>query len=162
LVKPQPFIYAGGLLKRLGAIAATKVDEKNGGCITKIIAELSPKDKFIFLICPKGTIVKAPWRSGYYNIAKQLQVPLLVAGLDYEKKTVIASESINYDRPEQEIKQFLFDKLKDIVPLYPKEEVVAIRKYNKNKLSIINYRRLLFLAMFITVLKTMSTIFVTF
>src|SRR3990170_669356 len=39
LVKPQPFAYAGYLLRKMGGIPATKVDERNGGAIPRIVKE---------------------------------------------------------------------------------------------------------------------------
>ena len=91
LMKPQPFGYAGWLLNRFGCIPSTKVDDKNGGAVSRIVSTLTQFNRYIFLISPKGTIVKREWRSGYYYIAKQLDAHLLVTGLDYEYKSAYAS-----------------------------------------------------------------------
>src|SRR5579862_7077115 len=53
LVKPQPFAYIGWGLRQLGAIPATKIEEKNGGATENIINELKNQEKFVFLISPK-------------------------------------------------------------------------------------------------------------
>jgi 1-acyl-sn-glycerol-3-phosphate acyltransferase len=129
LVKPEPFAYAGWLLRRFGAIPATRVDDRNGGSIQKIIQTLEHESRFLFFISPKGSIVNRPWRSGYYHIAQQLRVPLLVAGLDYETHSAYVSTSIDYNEPQEAIEKFLKDKLSQIVPLFPEEEVVPIRQH---------------------------------
>lgn len=141
LVKPQPFEYAGPLLRWLGAIPSTKIEDKNGGAVNRIVNTLKECEKFIFLISPKGTIINKPWRSGYYHIAKDLNAHLMVAGLDYETKQVIVSKEISPSNEEPFVKEFLQDQLKPIVPLFPEGEVVPIRSHDPNKRGIINRTR---------------------
>lgn len=140
LMKPQPFQYAGWLLRRFGAVPATRVDEKNGGAVSRIVRDLKQWDKCMLLISPKGTIVKQEWRSGYYHIAKQLDAHLLVVGLDYEHKYPAASEPIFHKETESEVRDLLFNDLKKIVPLFPEDEIVPIRTHTHR--SVINSTRL--------------------
>lgn len=148
LVKPQPFKYAGWILRKLGAIPATKFNEYGGGSVAKIIEEVKDQEKLIFLISPKGTIVKSEWRSGYLAIAKELKANFMVSGLDYEKKILKLSDSIEYtEGKEKEIEIYLKNQLKDIVPLFPEDEVVEIRRHNQSKRSIIEGRRLSIIVM---------------
>lgn len=107
LVKPQPFRYAGWLLRKLGAIPAAAVDDKNGGSVERIVKELRKELRSILLISPKGSILKRPWRSGYYHIAHELNAKLMVAGFDYEKKQIILSSGISSQLPEDLVKPFL-------------------------------------------------------
>lgn len=139
LVKPDPFAYAGPLLRFLGAIPATKVSDKNGGAVSRIIDELKKLDKVVLMICPKGTIIKAPWRTGYYHIAKELKAPLLVVGLDYEKKTVEAGDFVSSEEPEHIVREQLYESLSHIVPLFPEDEVVPIRLHDHSKRSFMNW-----------------------
>lgn len=141
LVKPQPFAYAGRLLRSLGAIPATKVEDSNGGAVKRISEELNNYEKFTFLICPKGTILKRDWRSGYYHIAELTNSFLMVVGLDYEKKSVAFSEEISHYIEEPIVKDFLQDELKKIVPLFPECEVVDIREHDHSKRGIVDMRR---------------------
>lgn len=142
LIKPQPFVYAGPLLRKLGAISSTPVENKNGGAVSRIIEDLKQYDKCIFLISPKGTIVKKEWRSGYYHIAKGLDAKLMVAGLDYEKKCVLVSSEICHSLGEEKVREFLQEELTKIVPLFPEEEVVQIRSHDSTKRGIVNTNRL--------------------
>jgi 1-acyl-sn-glycerol-3-phosphate acyltransferase len=143
LVKPQPFKYAGFILRRFGCIPSSSFEERNSGSTRRISEELDKDDNFIFLISPKGTIVKSEWRNGYYNIALNTKSHLMVTGLDYEKKKIIVSDDIKYDKDKDDIEIFLKEQLSRIVPLYPEDEVMKIRKHKSR--SIISTPRLIFL-----------------
>lgn len=143
LMKPQPFQYAGWLLNKFGAIPATKVDDRNGGSVERIVQQLRQSEKFLFLISPKGTIVKSPWRSGYYHIARKLDAHILVTGLDYERKEALVLEPIAPGEKEEDVKQHLVRDLARIVPLFPEEEVVETRKHDVDLRGPISYDRLL-------------------
>jgi hypothetical protein len=143
LVKPQPFAYAGPLLRKLGAIPSTKIEDRNGGAVKRIIEDLKQWDKCIFLISPKGSIVKREWRSGYYHIAKELNATLMVAGLDYEKKCVLVSPEISHSEGEDKVREVLLEELKKIVPRFPEGEVVKIRDHDETKRGIVNVNRLI-------------------
>ncbi len=140
LVKPQPFAYAGWILRKLGAIPATKVSEKNGGAVNRIVNQLKNQETFILLLSPKGTILKQEWRSGYYHIANELNAQIIAAGLDYETKSIHLSQGISSSFSEAHIKNYLMDYLSNIVPLYPECEIMPIRIYDENKKGIINWQ----------------------
>lgn len=143
LIKPQPFEYAGTLLRWLGAIPSTRIEDKDGGAVKRIITELMALDCCIFLISPKGSIVKKNWRSGYFHIAKALNAMIMVAGLDYEKKRVVVSDAYSCeDYDETTVQPILKAQLSKIVPLFPEGEVVPIRDHNPNKRTVVNKTRL--------------------
>lgn len=143
LVKPQPFKYAGWLLAKLGAIPSTRVEDKNGGAVPRIVRNLTNCPECVFLISPKGTIIKGEWRSGYYHIATQLDAHMMVAGLDYELKRPMASIPIPHGEKEEDVKPQLLADLGKIVPLFPDSEVVPIRSHNQEKRSIMNRTKFL-------------------
>lgn len=142
LVKPQPFQYAGFILRRFGCIPSSNFEERNSGSTRRITDELDKQEELIFLISPKGTIVKSEWRNGYYNIALNLKANLMVTGLDYCKKKIVVSDDIQYDKDKNDIEIFLKEQLSRIVPLYPEDEIMKIRKHDKNSRSIITPPRL--------------------
>lgn len=151
LVKPQPFEYMGWFLRKLGAIPATKVDDKNGGAIPRIVDELKSSDKCVFLISPKGTIVRREWHSGYYYIAKALDAHFMAAGLDYEEKRVVISGDISCTEEEPVVKEYLYKELGEIVPLFPEDEIMPIRVYSHEKRGILNVGRVLAVTLSIVV-----------
>jgi len=124
LVKPQPFKYFGWLLKRFGAIPSTRIEDKSGGAVDRIVEELNNSKDFIFLISPKGSILFREWRSGFYHIAQKLQVPIIVVGFDYEDHCVYVSDkAINYSKSYEEVVDFCKNYLGEITPLHPKHEI---------------------------------------
>jgi len=140
LIAPKYFNKFKPILERFGAISSTPLENKNGGSIERIVNILDNCRPFAFLISPKGSIKKLEWRTGYYHIAQKLKVDFRVVGVDYETKSVCASNKISYLNDEPTIKSQLYNELRNIVPLYPEAEVVEIRKYNPEKVSVINIK----------------------
>lgn len=152
LIKPQPFRYAGFILRYLGAIPATSVNDKNGGAVDRIIVELKQQPRWLFLISPKGSILKREWRSGYYYIAKKFRAKLMVVGLDYEMKRIVLSKEVSSELDETTVRQSLQEELKKIVPLYPEEEIVPIRSHDPTKRSIIHVSRVITILGFLSLI----------
>jgi len=143
LIKPDYFKYIGWLLYKIGGIPSTNIAYKNGGNVTKIVEVLKSTPSSQLLICPKGTIMKGEWRSGYYQIAKALQANLIAIGVDYELKKINIGNMISYHLPELEIKSKLYQDLSKIVPLYPEREMMKIRKYDITDVNVIHPDRLI-------------------
>lgn len=91
-------------------------------------------DSFNLLICPKGTILKKKWRTGYYHIAKELNVPILVGGMDYNLKKVVLFDIEQHDSIENTERSVKL-QLANIVPLYPECEVVDIRDHSYRSIA---------------------------
>lgn len=70
------------------ALGGVPVDRSKRGNQVKSIAESMNREKACFLtIAPSGTRSKRDhWKSGFYYIAREANVPLLLAFLDYSKK----------------------------------------------------------------------------
>lgn len=147
LVKPQPFEYAGWLLRKFGAIPSTKKEDKNGGAVNRIVEDLKGSEQATLLISPKGTILKSEWRSGYYHIANQLDANLVAVGLDYEKKNVYVSEAISHTEGEPRVRSFLMRELSNIVPLHPDQEVCDIRYHHDFQVGYVEYTRIAVMVM---------------
>ena len=129
----------GWLLNKLGAIPSTKLEDKNGGAVNRIVNVLNKSNKFLFLISPKGTIKNSTWKTGYYHIAKQSNAKILTIGLDYYTKSIIISSDpiCPHSHTEQNVTTLLQNNLKKIIPLYPDREGINI----KFSTSPINFTR---------------------
>lgn len=143
LVQPRPFKYFGWFLRYIGGIPASRLEDRNGGAVSRIAEELKPFNEFLLLISPKGTISKAPWRTGYYHIAKALDVPLMIGAFDYEKRISCVSEPISSQLSESEVRAYLLSKLADVVPLHPEASDTQLRPYDPNKIGIVDTYHLL-------------------
>ena len=52
-------------------------------------------DKFSLCITPEGTrSVTKEWKRGFYYIAQKAQIPILLYGVDYEKKLIKCTKSL--------------------------------------------------------------------
>lgn len=79
-----PFKY---LFEALGGIA---VDRKNRSNLTSRIANyIKSQDEIALALSPEGTRSKTEyWKSGFYYIALEAEVPIVLAALDYGTKTL--------------------------------------------------------------------------
>lgn len=77
-----------GLLTALGGIP---VDRSHAyGVVGQVVAEFGQSDALLLGLSPEGSRKKvAQWRSGFWHIAKQADVPICLVGLDYQSKQFV-------------------------------------------------------------------------
>jgi len=82
----------GWLIRKLGAIGIDR-NPKNGGLKSKIsmvdamVNLLEERDHLIMMVTPEGTRKYVPrWKTGFYRVAEQAKVPIILGYLDYAKK----------------------------------------------------------------------------
>lgn len=84
--KHQIFVWPFKLLLlKLGGTPVNRASPK--GVVGQIVEEFEKRDSMIFGLAPEGTrnYVKK-WKTGFLRIAKEAQVPVYLAYLDFEKK----------------------------------------------------------------------------
>ena len=76
----------GGLMRKLGGIA---VNRKTPGTFVKMVVDaFQTEPELELIIPPEGTRSFRPfWKSGFYRIAKEANVPVVMAYLDYTRKS---------------------------------------------------------------------------
>lgn len=75
----------GPLLRNLGAVAIDRDRARN--VVSQMVDEFRQRDRFILVIPPEGTRGRAEhWKSGFYHIARQADVPVVPGYLDYGRK----------------------------------------------------------------------------
>ena len=80
----------GSLLKSIGAISIDRSKGSQGkrnSYVEQMAQSLLDHDEMFIMIAPEGTrkLVKK-WKSGFYYIAKQANVPMICGYLDYKNK----------------------------------------------------------------------------
>jgi len=81
LFKP-PF---GGLMRWLGGLPIER--HKHKGVVEAVAERYRQADELVIAIPPEATRSRAAfWRSGFYHIAREAQVPIALGFLDYEKQ----------------------------------------------------------------------------
>ena len=104
--KKELFVFPiGWFLRKLGGAPIDRQTKENK---VKAIAELfHSRDEFRMALAPEGTRKKVSrWRTGFYYIAKEAKVPIIMFTLDFENKQNKISE-----------------------PFYPTEDKVADFKF---------------------------------
>jgi len=120
-VKKEAMIFPiGPLLKWMGAIPIDRKRKsksaKRGSMVQYMTAMLLQKDSLMLIIAPEGTrsLVKR-WKQGFYHIALQAHVPLILSYLDYQKKHIgfgpVVYPTGDYDKDLEQIQAFYKDKV---------------------------------------------------
>jgi 1-acyl-sn-glycerol-3-phosphate acyltransferase len=87
-------LFVGPLGWYLRAIGGAPIDRKTNENKVEAIAKLfSDRDEFRMTMAPEGTRKKVEhWRTGFYYIAKEANIPILMFTLDFENKQNKISE----------------------------------------------------------------------
>lgn len=120
-IKKELFFFPLGiLLKSLGGIA---IDRSVKGNMVQEMANLfDDYDDLVLLITPEGTRSYAKeWKKGFYYVAQNAGVPIIIGYLDYKKKHAgigpIIYPSGNY---EEDLKS-IHDVIRDVTPKFPEK-----------------------------------------
>lgn len=113
LMKREWFFWPLGVIfKSLGGIPVWRTKHTS---MTDNLAETAKtKDSFKLCITPEGT--RSPnteWKKGFYFIALKAEIPILLYGVDYEKKKIVCTDSFtpsgNIDEDMPKIKSYFKD-----------------------------------------------------
>lgn len=110
LMKKEWFFWPlGPIFKRLGGIPVWRSKHTS---MTDNLAEAARKaDTFHLCVTPEGTRSLNPeWKKGFYFIALKANIPILLFGLDYQRKCIVCTKTIvpngNVDEQMAEIKRY--------------------------------------------------------
>ena len=113
LMKKEWFFWPlGGLFKKMGGIPVYRSKHTS---MTDMLAQTAQKAKcFRLCITPEGTRARADeWKKGFYFIALKAHIPILLYALDYERKLICCTRSIepsgNLDADMRTIKLYFKD-----------------------------------------------------
>lgn len=113
LMKKEWFFWPlGPIFKRLGGIPVYR--EKKSS-MTDAMAQAAKQTKeFHLCITPEGTRSKNPeWKKGFYFIGFKANLPILLYGIDYEKRLIQCTKTIiptgNLEDDMREIKLYFKD-----------------------------------------------------
>ena len=113
LMKKERFFWPlGPIFRKTGGIPVYR-DKKTS--MTDNLAETAKRsESFRLCITPEGTRSRNPdWRKGFYFIALKAGLPILLYGVDFEKKLIQCTKCImptgDVEKDMQEIKQYFAD-----------------------------------------------------
>ncbi len=75
----------GPLMRWLGGVPVDRRARNNA--VQQMVAEFAQRDELALMITPEGTRSRAEyWKSGFYFIARDAQVPIVLGLLDFKKR----------------------------------------------------------------------------
>lgn len=94
MMKKEWFFFPLGVIFK--AIGGIPVDRSRKTSLVDQMAERFASSKsFHLAITPEGTRKANPnWKKGFYYIAMKAQVPIVLIGIDYPSKTIVATKVI--------------------------------------------------------------------
>ncbi len=125
MMKKEWFIWPLGiLLRRMGGIPVRR--NKKTSLVAQLSDEAKKRKTFHLAITPEGTRSANPnWKRGFYYIALEAKIPILLAAPDYEKKCITLEKEIipsgDIDKDMREIKLYF----KDVKGKHPKRFTVG-------------------------------------
>lgn len=104
----------GWYFKWMGGEPINRTSSQNK--VDQIVDIFNSKEEFRLAIAPEGTRKKVEtWKSGFYYIAKNAQVPITSVAFDYRSKTVSISNPFyitgNYEKDLRHIKSHFSDAI---------------------------------------------------
>lgn len=126
LAKSQLFIPVLGYFLRLNGGVPVYRDSKND-IVQQMICLFKKHKNFILAIAPEGTRSKvSKWKTGFYYIALEAKVPIMLTGIDYRKKEVgVIDQFIPTGNFIQDMK-FIQNKFQSLTPKYSKNYNINI------------------------------------
>lgn len=107
---PFPF---GGLMKWLGGIPINRAKSHN--VVYETVSQFKNNEKFVVLVPPEGTRSRVTeWKTGFYHIANNAGVPILMGYVDAENKEAGFADFFyptgNLEQDMKEIRSFYAGK----------------------------------------------------
>ena len=110
LMKKEWFFFPLNLVfKAMGGIPVNR--GKKNSLVDQMARRFASCSRFNLAITPEGTRKANPeWKKGFYYIALQAQVPIMLFGIDYPSKTITCTKAIvpsgNIEKDMREIKRY--------------------------------------------------------
>ena len=118
--KEAMFFPLGSILKRMGAIPIDRKRQGNSttreSMVQRMAAMFPQRESLMLIIAPEGTRKRVKrWKQGFYHIAQQAHVPLVLGYMDYKQKHIgfgpVVYPTGEFDRDIQQIQAFYKDKV---------------------------------------------------
>jgi len=114
------FYYCGGV----------PVDRKKStGLVEQMVEACNKADKFILTIAPEGTrhhVVE--WKRGFYHIAKNAGIPIVMAVVDGKKKTVRVGQVFQPTEDMEKDMKSIQGYFEGVVGINPRRKYITLSK----------------------------------
>ncbi len=132
LAKKELFDHPFGFFFRW--IGGTPVDRsQRTSLVDQAIEKFNTHERFVLALTPEGTRKSAPWKSGFYHIARGANVPIALGFADFEQRQVGIGQLVyptgNYEEDLAKIQAFYQNK----VPFHPANSFMNFPTASKRK-----------------------------
>ena len=104
--------WYGSLVKGLGGIG---IDRSQKNDLVKFVAREFEKDSFSLVITPEGTRSRvAKWRKGFYYMALEAKLPIVLGVGDFGKKIIYLGNTIPYEK----LKEMTYEEVLEVIRAY--------------------------------------------
>lgn len=88
LMKKSWFFFPlGYIFRAMGGIPVSRQGKDNESSVDRLVHLFDSKDKLTLAITPEGTrSLTSHWRTGFLNIARMANIPILLAAIDFKDK----------------------------------------------------------------------------
>ena len=110
----------GWLLRQCGAIPIDR--SRSAGVVEQTVEQFAKHDQLYIVVTPEGTRTRAPrWKTGFYHIAQQAGVPIVVALADYRSKRIFFPEVMTPSGDLEKDFQHLYECFASVMPKRPEK-----------------------------------------
>jgi len=110
----------GAMLRWMGALPIAR--HKAGGVVEQTVAQFNSRDKLVMVVAPEGTRGGATqWKTGFYRIAEQAGVPIVLATADYQKKEITFARVIEPCGDVEKDLEHIFQCYAQVEPRHPEK-----------------------------------------
>jgi hypothetical protein len=108
------------------ALGGVGIDRSQRNDLVNFVKNEFAKDDFSLVITPEGTrSFVNKWRKGFYHMAKESNVPIVLAAGDFKTKSIHLGKQISVEdiqtRSYESIMEELQEYYKKITPKYPEK-----------------------------------------
>ncbi|HZK43757.1 MAG TPA: 1-acyl-sn-glycerol-3-phosphate acyltransferase [Syntrophomonadaceae bacterium] len=127
LIKSNWMVFPLNIFFKLTGAIGVERKVKGNGLVDGIVKKIEKMERVSIVIAPEGTRKTVTrWKTGFYNLALKAELPLVLAYLDYDKKTagvgLVIHPTGDYYKDMLQIQNFY----KNITPKHPETYTVDI------------------------------------
>lgn len=112
----------GWILRKIGGYPVER--SKNANQVDQVVKIYNENERFHIALSPEGTRKKVTrLKSGFYHIAKNANVPIIMVALDFEHKKVLFAPPFTVTENEQADKQKIVGFFKGILGYLPANSI---------------------------------------
>lgn len=117
----------GFLFRWLGGVPVDRSSRNN--TVNEVVKLFSNNEEFVIALSPEGTRKRVDrLKTGFYNIATQAKVPIVMVGLDFQNKQLVFSAPFNPSGDQEKDFDHILDFFSPIKGKHPELSLLHFKK----------------------------------